>query len=323
MLMPEFIVFAVGLIAAIRGADWVGNAAVKWAEKFGVSHVFIGATLVSIATTLPELSIATISGIFNHDSQIALGAVLGSPLANLGLILGGFFLFSQVRPNLGYYSRAVNVFLVSAFLLLILSFYQPLGGYISLIFIVLGIVFLIFEFTIGNRSISLVENTSHRFQNFFHLFSFAKDKALLFQFILGAILLAVGSKYVVDSTVAISSLLQINELFISLTLLAFGTSLPELITAVNSIIYKREGVSVGNLVGASVIDVTLGVGLGTVLTSTVISFPTNLFIFLPMLVMGALALVVISRRIPITLIGSLLIATAIISLVAFSIYEIL
>lgn len=88
--MPEIIIFVVALLAAIRGADWVGRASINFAKRLGVSSFVIGATFVAIATTLPELTVALISGVVNKNPLYGLGNVLGSPIINIGLILGGF-----------------------------------------------------------------------------------------------------------------------------------------------------------------------------------------------------------------------------------------
>src|SRR3972149_1625809 len=316
--MPEIIVFIIGLAAAIRGADWVGSAAVKWAKQQGVSQIVVGATLVSFATTLPEISIATIGGLINKDPLVALGAVLGSPLVNLGVILGILFIFSRRRPSTGYYLRALNIFLVTCLVLLILSFYRPLGNTVSLLFIALGIMFLVLEFIIGKRSIGSAETALNRFEGLLSLFSFPRDRALLLEFVLGVILLGVGSKFMVDSTISIASLLKIDEFFISVTLVAIGTSLPEFITAVNSLIYKRESLSVGNLVGASVIDITLGTGLATLFKGATLSYPINLYIFIPMIIIGILCLAALWKKLPLALVGVSLVVTAAASLALFS-----
>lgn len=306
--MPEIVVFVISLAAAIRGADWLGRAAVGFAKKHGISEVVVGATIVSVATTLPELAFATVSSAWNNDPLPAIGVTLGSPIINLGLILGFFLLVSQTRPKVGYFSRSVNLLLVLSLLLLVISLNQPIGGFLSFLLIVLGCLYLLLEFLISKKTEPLADRLKSRFESFFGLFHFAADKAIYFELVLGAVFLAVGSKFLVDSVVSIASSFHINEILISLSIVAFGTAIPELITAINSLIYKREGLSIGNLVGASVIDLTIGVGLGTFLTPVTLSYPSNLFIFGALLVIGGLSLLSLWKRIPVKLIGGLLIA---------------
>ncbi len=321
--MAEIIIFFIGLAAAIRGAEWVGSSAIKFAKQLGVSEIFIGATLVSLATTLPELSIATISGIINHDTTIALGTVLGSPIVNLGFILGIFFFVTGDRPKLGFYSRSLNIFLLISLLLLAFSFYKPIGSVISVILIIFGLGFIALEILISRQSISWVEKEKSRFETFLNVFAGDDVKMLFVEFVAGALLLTVGSKYVIEAVVAISSSLKIDEFYISITLLALGSSLPELITAITSIIRKRDNIAIGNLVGASVIDVTLGVGLATISKPTWLNFPQNLFIFLPLLIICGLCLSTLLKKTSVQLVGILLLASSAIFLALFSIYQII
>src|SRR5947207_2232252 len=157
MVIPELIILLVGLAATIRGADWVGSSCIELARKYEISQFVIGATLVSFATTLPELSIATTAGIFGKNPTLALGTVLGSSLTILGIILGCLFFFFKERPKLGFFSRAINIYLSTCVILFLWSFYQPFGGSISWLLIIFGLIFLSMEVFLGQHSISLFE----------------------------------------------------------------------------------------------------------------------------------------------------------------------
>ncbi len=321
--MAEVFIFFIALAATIQGAEWVGSASIKFARGLGIPQLIIGATLVSLATTLPELSIAAIAGLVGSDSTLALGTVLGSPLVNLGFILGIFFLVSGQRPKLGFYSRALNIFLLVSLALFAFSFYQPLGGLISLVLIFVGIGFIFLEIALSRARINWSENESNRFENLLNIFSSTKIRFVFFEFIAGALLLTVGSRYLIGATVAIASSLKIDELFISVTLLAVGTSLPELITTFVSIVKKRENLAIGTLVGASVIDMTLGVGLATLSHATSLTYLNNLLVFTPLLVIGILSLAIVWKKPSVKLLGGLLLATAAIFLAIFSLYQVI
>lgn len=319
--MPEIIVFLIGLAAAIRGADWIGKSSIAVAKKFGISHVVIGATLVTIATTLPELTIATIAGPINKEPQLALGTVIGSPIANLGLILGALFLVSRNRPSFGYYSRSILIFTVISILLLIISLNTNFGGFLSGLLICLGTLYLSLEFVIGKRE-TLVDQIKTRFEALVSLFDFAENKREVFEFVFGALLLAFGSKFLVDSSLVLTSNFHINELVLSLVFIALGTSLPELFTTINSFIYKREGISVGNLVGASVVDATVGVGLATLFSPISIPRPVNYLIFIPLVVIGFLAIFVLWKKASVRFVGLALIASALLTFALLILREI-
>lgn len=317
--MPELIVFIIGLAAAIRGADWLGRAAIALAKQLGVPHIIIGATVVSAATTLPELAIATISGWVNEDPQLALGIVIGSPLTNLGIILGLFFLFSKHKPKIGYYSRSINLVIVLSLLLLVITLNRPIGGLLSFLLIVLGILFILLELAISQKVRTWEDRVESRFETFLSIWSITKDKSIFFELILGTIFLAVGSKFLVDSTFSLAQLLNVNEFFVSMTFLALGTSFPELITTINSIVKNRLSLSVGNLVGASVIDLTFGVGLGTLFNSGTVETPSNYIVFSALIVIGILSLLVLWKKMPPAIIGGALVLTSLIFLTAFTI----
>ena len=248
--MPEIIIFVVSLIAAIRGADWVGKASITFAKRLGVSNFVIGATLFAAATTLPELTVALISGTVNKDPLFGLGNVLGSPIINLGLILGLFFIVSRHRPSLGYYSRSVNIFIAVSAILFVVSLARPIGGLLSLSLILFGSIFLFLEFLLSERSQTFLDQVENRFEKFVSFFHLAGSKDVIFEFFFGAALLIFGCKFLVDSGIAIANGLGVDDFFISATLLAIGTSLPELITMITSVVKKRDGISIGNLVGA-------------------------------------------------------------------------
>ena len=139
----------------------------------------------------------------------------------------------------------------------------------------------------------------------------------LFELIFGVIFLAIGSYFLVNSSLSIASTLKIPELFLSITLLALSISLPELITMILALVQKRENLVTGNLVGASVLHLTLGVGLATILNQAIIAYPTNYLIFSPMILMGIISLLALWKKIPLKIIGGLLLAATTISLMIF------
>lgn len=169
--MPEIIIFVVALLAAIRGADWVGRASINFAKRLGVSSFVIGATFVAIATTLPELTVALISGVVNKNPLYGLGNVLGSPIINIGLILGGFFILNKKHPSLGYYSRALNIFIIVTAIIFLVSLFRPIGGLFSVLLIGFGIVFLFLEFLLIQRTQTFLDEVENRFEKFISFFT--------------------------------------------------------------------------------------------------------------------------------------------------------
>lgn len=320
--MPEIIVFLAALAICIKGSDWLGRSSVNWARQFRLPSFIVGATFVAVATSLPELVIATVAGPINHEPNLALGVVLGSPLINIGIILALSLFVTKQRPKLGYFSRAINIFLVLAILLLVISLNTSFGNPINILLIALGILFVMLEFVIGGKSQTISENIEHRFQIIVGFFSFTKERESLFEFIFGALFLLVGSSFMVTSALSIASTFGINELFLSATIIALGTSLPELVTTLNALVHKREDLALGVLVGASVIDLSIGVGLGSLFSQTRINYPINLIFFIPLILVGVLCLLTFWKKIPIQVIAGVLMTSVFLFVVIFSIYEI-
>lgn len=319
--MPEIIVFFISLAITIKGSDWVGRSGIIWAQKLGLPSFVIGATVLALATSLPELFIATLSGPFYKEPLLALGVVFGSPLINIGVILALIWFFSQTRPTLGYFSRAVNIFIVISFLLLVVSLNIPFGNIVSVLLIALGLLFLILEFVIGRRSQTLVENIGHRFSELVGFFSFAKERELIFEFIFGLTFLIIGSSFMVNSALAVSNLFKIDELFFSATVVAVATSLPELITTISSLAHKRGELAIGTLIGASVIDLSIGVGLATFRTPIQLTLPTSLLLTLPLLLFGVFCLFSFWEKISLKFLAVLLSTTYLTYLIIFSLKQ--
>lgn len=319
--MPEIIIFAVALLAAIRGADWVGRASIIFAKRIGVSSFVIGATLVAVATTLPELTVAFISGIVEDNPAYGLGNVLGSPIVNLGIILGTFFILKRKHPSLGYYSRALNIFIAVSVILFLISVTKPIGGLLSFFLIIFGFVFLILEFLLIQRTQTFLDEVENRFERFISFFHLAGSKDVIFEFVFGTALLLFGSKFLVDSGTAIANSLHVDTFFISATVLALGTSMPELITMLNSLVHNRMNLSMGNLVGASVLNLTLGVGFATIAKPVSLEAPFNYLFFVTMFLIGVVALSTLWQKLRIEVMGLVLVVLAVGFLILLSVLE--
>ncbi|OGY22993.1 MAG: hypothetical protein A2172_03610 [Candidatus Woykebacteria bacterium RBG_13_40_15] len=257
--MAEVFVFLVSLSAVIVGADWLGNAATYFAKKLSLPKILIGATFVSIATTGPEIVIAFFSGI-GREPAIGLGTALGSPLVNIGLILGLLLFFSKARVDEPHYTRTIQIFLLvlaTVFFLSITGTITPISGFA--LFLV-GIFYLLLEFFISKNEQGIIEGVESRFWRLKSFFS-RKNNLQVFYFIAGAILLLGGAHFLVGSAATIAAIFGIPEIVIGFVAIAFGTSLPELFFAVNAILRRRTELSVGNLFGASILDLTLALGL--------------------------------------------------------------
>ncbi|OHA47892.1 MAG: hypothetical protein A2806_02540 [Candidatus Terrybacteria bacterium RIFCSPHIGHO2_01_FULL_48_17] len=259
--MPyDVIIFIASLFTVIVGANLFVSAASSFARVLRLPEIVVGATVVSIATTVPEMFVSFFSGIESHEG-VALGNILGSPLVNLGLIAGVVFIFAHPSHELeshGLGIRRISGLVAVSFavllMMLLVDVIPPLLG-VGLILIAFAYLGFILWYTFADIKTRPV--TVGR--------ALVKDgRRDMIRFIIGSILLIVGAYFLVSSAATLARMLQIPEAFIGLTFIAIGTSLPELITALVSLVRRREELALGNLAGASLLTLTLAFGIAAV-----------------------------------------------------------
>lgn len=313
------LLFMLGLLIIIKGGDWFVESAVWLAKVTGIPNVLIGATIVSIATTLPELLVSSIAT-YNHFYDVAIGNVVGSMICNIGLILGLTAIISPVRISRTSFSIKSIFMLFCCILLLFLARNRIISPQEGTLFITLFGVYIlmtIVEFRKRDRNV-MKEYEQIRYGG--------RRSTLKFglKFLIGALFITVGARLLVTNGVAIAKLIGIPEQVVSLTLIALGTSLPELITAISSVIKKQQGISVGNIIGANVLNMVMVLGLSSkigsqgivisyqnvMLGATIYNIPQTLYLDLPVslllmtiLVIGGILLRKINRAIGIMLFG--------------------
>ena len=239
--------FALGLLLIIKGGDWFVDAAVWIANATGIPKFIIGATVVSLATTLPELTVSVTGGI-DGELDMAVGNAIGSVTANIGLIMGiSLVCLPAVIKRSQFWPKAVLMVAASALLWLTCS-----GGELTLIegllLLVIFALFIYDNIRSAKQNISSEERES------------VDKKALpkmLLLFVLGIAAIVVGSQLLIDYGCKIAVLLGVPSAIIGVTMVAIGTSLPELVTTITAIAKKESSMSIGNIIGANVIDLTL------------------------------------------------------------------
>jgi len=290
--MAEVIIFLISLSAVIFGADWLGNSAVYAANKLSLPRFLIGATFVSLATTLPETAIAAFSSA-ERESQLAIGTVFGSPLVNIGLLLGILLLFSKSVLRDGRYLREVQIFLAVLLVVFLMLVSGGLDRSLSFVLILLGLLILLLGFFLGKQESSFIDSVESRFDKLGSFFTDGSNLVHIFYFFIGGVLLFLGAYFLVGSASAIATILGVPKIVIGVIAIAFGTSIPEAFTAINSIIKNRPDLSLGNLFGASIFDLTIALGIGGVFNSLEIA--QNVLY----LSVGAMALLAVSSLLPV------------------------
>lgn len=282
-----FLVVAIALL--FRGGDLFVEASVRFAELLDVPRVVIGSTLVSLATTSPELVVSIIAGL-EESPGLAVGNAVGSCICNLALVLGTMALMGVVplHPRTLFVPVASMIALGSLLFLLTfdLEVSRAQGGFL----IGLGVVYFVADFLRHRRARNLLEDLEARIVEQELLDEAAGESATVaaFRFAAGAALVLVGSRLLVDSAVGIATDVGVPSIVIGLTVVAFGTSLPELVTGITS---ARRGVSdlaVGNVLGANIANLTVIVGSAAALSPVTMSRTTQLFNFPALLVLCGL-----------------------------------
>jgi cation:H+ antiporter len=250
----DLILFAVAVALISKGADWFTEAAVKIAEATHIPKVIIGATIVSAATTLPEFSVSAIATVRNI-TDMAIGNAIGSCVCNIGLILGTCTIARASVTDKKLLTEQGGFMLGAGILIFLLTLGGGLerwGGAI----LVMGLAAYMYysaRTAKSRRDKALVEMRVDEADADFPIKPATITKEI-FLFLIGAVCVVAGSYLLVQTGVKLARLIGVSEMVISLTLVALGTSLPEYVTALTATIKGHQEMSVGNIIGADILN---------------------------------------------------------------------
>ena len=288
----------VGFILLYYGAEWLVRGSANLARRLGVTPIVIGLTVVAFGTSAPELVVSLVSSI-EGKSMIAVGNVVGSNICNIALVLGLAAVFQPLTSDKSVIKRDIPIMLGISFLLLIFSLNSMLSRIEGAILFLGVILYTFFNYYLAKKidnpsaapkSLSLVSEV----EEIEHITSRQKQILLI---IVGIIGVVGGAQLVVESAIKIMTILGVSEKFIGLTIVAFGTSLPELATSIIAALRKEMDISIGNLVGSNVFNILSVLGAASLVRPIPVPggfFASGLFIdylvmiftsFLPWLMM--------------------------------------
>ena len=260
--------FIIGLLFLIKGGDWFVDGASALARRFRLPELLIGATVVSIGTTLPEVMVSTMSALSGHG-EIAYGNAIGSVICNAALIAA---ITIAVRPGkvdsktlktpVAFFFAAAAVYCIAAY---VFGRFTRIMGLIMLAMFVAYMIANVMQ--MKNAPTETNEDAEEKM-------SLVKTLLLL---VLGAALIAVGANLLVDNGTLIAQAIGVPESVIALTFVALGTSLPELVTAITSLVKGHSDLSLGNVVGANVFNLVLVSGVSVTLAPFTIPQSSTLF----------------------------------------------
>lgn len=246
-LLPIILLFLLGLLLIVKGGDLFVDAAVWMAEVSGMPKFFIGATIVSLATTLPELMVS-VMGVLQGEVDLAVGNAVGSVTANTGLIMGLSVVCLPAVIRRGQIAVKALLMAAASLTLLLLCRGGVLRQLPSLVLLGIFAVFVWENISTARRS-SGGEAASAGDRSAF-------PKQLL-RFLLGIIGIVWGANLLIENGSALARAIGVPSSIIGVTIVAVGTSLPELVTTVTAILKRESALSIGNIIGANVIDLTL------------------------------------------------------------------
>ena len=261
--MTTYIFFILGFFILIKGADILINGSVSVAKKFKISSIVIGLTIVAFGTSMPEL-IVNIFASAQGKTEIAIGNILGSNIVNILFILGISAVIYPITANKNTVLKEIPFSLLAIVVLGIMANDIIIDGQIfssitridGLILISFLIIFLYYIFGITKSVEDIVEKDEIK------VFSYSKA---VFYIILGIVGLIVGGKWIVDGAVEIAKFFNISESLIGLTIIAIGTSLPELATSAVAAYKKQSDIAIGNIVGSNIFNIFFVLGVSAII----------------------------------------------------------
>lgn len=242
------VLFVIGLALIIKGGDIFVDAATWMAEASGIPKFIVGATVVSVATTLPEMIVSFIAA-SKGEASMAIGNAIGSVTANTGLIMGVSVIFTPLVIRRKQIAAKGALLVCSLLALLLLCLDTQLTLWEAAVILVFFVLFLAENLYSGAKNKEIEERPK--------VTSRALTSSLV-KFVLGAAMLALGSNLLVENGEYLAKeVFGVDPRIVAITLVAIGTSLPELVTAVTSLLKKQGAMSVGNIIGANIIDTTI------------------------------------------------------------------
>ncbi len=269
-MISNIIMIIIGFILLIKGADFLVDSASNIAKKFHIPEIIVGLTIVSIGTSMPELFVSITSSIEGH-SDMSIGNIIGSNICNLLLILGISATINSIKFQKE--TKVIEIplcLIITTIFALFCNTNNKLDRLESIILLILFVLFITYTIFIGlkNKSVNSLKEEKE-----IQKISILKNFIFLGIGILG---LKFGGDFVVDNSVVIASHLNISEKIIGLTILAIGTSLPELVTSVTASIKGNSDIAVGNIIGSNIFNILLIMGLSSLINPVIYNVTYNI-----------------------------------------------
>jgi len=256
------VLLLIGLVMLCFGGNWLVNGGIDIAKKFRISNLVIGMTIVAFGTSSPELA-ASIAAAGDH-SAIILGNIVGSNIANVGMVIGVAAILAPLAIQKSVLRKEIPIMLGVAALLVLLSIDGELSEYDGILLLIGLGIFVVYTFRSALKQREKSKDDTNSGKNNVYL----KSIGLIG---IGIILLYIGAILTVDNAVVIASEFGLSETIIGLTVIAIGTSLPELITSIIAIRKGHSDIGIGNIIGSNIYNILMIMGVGASLGGVLIT----------------------------------------------------
>lgn len=265
----EYIIFIVSLAALIKGADYVIDESEKIAFHYNISHFVIGATIVALGTSLPEMAASVFASI-DGKSDLAVSNVIGSTIFNIALVLGIVFLLAKkLSPKRDMFAQDSAWALFPILIFLVVGFDGEISRWEGFIYILVMGAYIMF---LTSNADALVGEINEDLEK--EAFAWKQTGLWLG---LGFVMVIVGAFFTIESASVIARNFGVSEWIIGLLLIALGTSLPELVVSIQAVRKKNADMILGNIIGSNVANFTIVLGAAALVNPLSVDFTANAF----------------------------------------------
>lgn len=265
----DFVIFILAMGALVVGADFIVNQSERVALHFNISEFVIGATIIALGTSLPEMA-ASVSANFSGKPEIALANAIGSNIFNITMVLGTIFLITKnINPNRDFFAKDTTWALVPIMLFLLMAIDGSISFFDGILLLLLMGAYILFL-------LNDCHNLDNNLEEIKKKDDFSWSKIILFLAI-GFIFVIVGSHFAIESASSIALDFGLSEWVIGIIMISFGTSLPELVISVSAAIKGKVDMAIGNVIGSNLANTTLVIGFSALVKDLPVSLVENVF----------------------------------------------
>ncbi len=255
----DFVIFILAIGALIAGADFIINQSERIAIRFNIPEFIIGATVIALGTSLPEIA-ASMAATFNDKPEMAIANAIGSNIFNITLVLAFIFIITKnINPNRNFFAKDTTWALVPVMLFILMAIDGEINRIDALLLLVLMFAYILFLLNdapiLGNEDIEEIKKENS--------FNWIKS---IFMFMVGFIFVVGGAHFTVESASGIATDFGISDRVIAIILISFGTSLPELVVSVVASLKGKVDMAIGNIIGSNLANITLVIGISALVS---------------------------------------------------------